>query len=157
MGRLQRWWQIRSTRERSLIGVAGVLLAATLLWFAVIVPFSRAIKDARTRHDAAVTARARIIGKIAVLAELEKRRSPDGAIALPQIALQSATEAGFTLSRNEPQADRRLSIAIPSARTPALYAWLAALEDQGVVVEQITLTRIDGQAVAVDAVLRVRS
>lgn len=152
-----RFWQARSDRERWLLGIAAALLLATLLWFALIVPFNGALKEARTRHEAAVTAKARIAGKIALLAELEKRRPRDGAIALPQLALQSATEAGFTLSRNEPQADRRLNIAIPSARTPALYAWLAALEEQGVVVEQITLSRIEGQTVAVDAVLRVRS
>lgn len=153
---LVNFWQGRSRREQWMLGVMVLLLAATILWLAVAMPLTRAIGDARERHAAAVVAQARIMAKIERLKTM--RQAPRTRLSQPLKLLidQSANETGFTLTRSELVNRSVINIAIPNARPAALFGWIAALDRQGVVVEQITIRENADQTLVVDARLRGR-
>ena len=63
-------------------------------------------------------------------------------------------EIGLTLDRNEARGDRQATIAIATAKAPVLTDWLAGLEAQGFVVDQLTITPAADGTVGMTAELR---
>jgi len=76
------------------------------------------------------------------------------AVAIDQYLAQSAGEIGLTLDRNEARGSGQATIAIATAKTPVLTDWLAALEGQGFVVDQLTITPAADGTVGMTAELR---
>src|SRR3546814_1315723 len=60
------------------------------------------------------------------------------AVPLEQFVGRSAAEAGLSLERAHAQGNDRIDIAIGSVRPIALFSWLAALEGQGVRVDDMS-------------------
>ena len=155
MDALKTWWGALSTRERWLVGVAGVLALAVLGW-AIGRPAVAAFFDLETRHRAAVEREGRIAAKVALLAQRPARAAATAAdaAAIDQFLAQSAGEIGLTLDRNEARGDRQATIAIATAKAPVLTDWLAGLEMQGFVVDQLTITPAADGTVGMTAELR---
>lgn len=131
-------WVMMTVRERVLILVMLGLLAVVVLWLGIVRPVNDGLANSRAAHTLAVDRAGRIDAAVLAL------RRTAGAVpvlegALDQVIVQSATEAGFTLDSQNAVGPDRLAIAIGSARPPALFAWLAALESRGVGVETITV------------------
>ncbi len=76
------------------------------------------------------------------------------AVAIDQFLAQSAGEIGLTLDRNEARGTAQATIAIATAKAPVLNDWLAALETQGFVVDQLTVTPAADGTVGMTAELR---
>lgn len=136
-----RWrarWAMMSARERVLILIMLGLLTIVLLWLGIVRPVNDGLAQARADHLIAVDRAGRIDAAVDAL-----RRSsvatPVLEGALDQVVAQSAGEAGFTLDSQNLVGPDRLAIAIGSARTTALFTWLAALETRGVGVETMTI------------------
>lgn len=131
------WWRERSLREQRLLLVMFALLAVTLLWFGIYRPLENALSTARARHQEAVVRLGAVTAQAEALRGLGQRANAVGGPLLPAVT-QSATEAGFANAVIAPQGERRVSVSIPSARPAPLFAWIAALEARGIVVERLS-------------------
>ena len=137
--RLRHWWQERSLRERWLLSLMFGLLFLVLAWLLVARPLRIALEEAKLRHGEAVIA----VAEARAEADRARRSAePPSAPALPIDALVSrtATEAGFTGARIIGRGPARASVAVDAARAEAYFAWIAALERQGVTVESLRAT-----------------
>ncbi|MGB7410531.1 MAG: type II secretion system protein GspM [Sphingopyxis granuli] len=152
---MQNWWAGLTQRERWLVGVAAVLALAVLLW-ALARPAYAAFVDLETAHRAAVEREGRVAAKVRLLS---RRPAPSVAAAvdaasIDQYLAQSAGEIGLTLDRNEARGARQATIAIATAKAPVLIDWLAALEAQGFVIDQLSITPAADGTVGMTADLR---
>lgn len=152
---VQNWWAGLTQRERWLVGIAAVLALAVLLW-ALARPAYAAFVDLETAHRAAVEREGRVAAKVQLLS-----RRPASSVAaavdaasIDQYLAQSAGEIGLTLDRNEARGARQATIAVATAKAPVLIDWLAALEAQGFVIDQLSITPAADGTVGVTADLR---
>ena len=139
--RLQNWWIALSPRERWLVGIAGALALGVILW-GIGRPMVAAFVDLESQHRAAVEREGRVSAKVQLLA-LRPVKSVAAAVDAAQIdqyLAQSAGEIGLTLDRNEARGEGQATIAIATARATVLTDWLASLEGQGFVIDQLTIT-----------------
>jgi general secretion pathway protein M len=154
--RFRNFWAARSTREHQMLLVMFLLLAIVVFGFGVVRPLA----NARTAAEARLERVTLEDGQVSALAErlrlAQKEAPPVLTVALPLAVSQSAAAAGFTLATLDPQGEDRIGITIPSAKSPALFAWLNQLAGQGVFVEQIALRTAGDATVAVEATLRMR-
>jgi general secretion pathway protein M len=151
------WWSGRSERERILLGVMGALIALLLFWLLVLRPIDNAKTAALQRLDAATEAAGRVAAVADGVRQARRLAPASLSAALPVAVGQAAEGAGFTLSRLDAQGPDRVVIGISTARSPALFGWLAALQRQGVIVERMTLRTNSDATLAVEGTLRVRA
>jgi len=153
--KLQNWWIALSVRERWLIGIAGVLALGVIIW-GLGRPAYAAFTDLEAQHRAAIEREGRVAAKVQLLAQRPTKplTAALDAVAIDQYLAQSAGEIGLTLDRNEARGDRQATIAIATAKAPILTDWLAALEAQGFVVDQLTITPAADGTVGMTAELR---
>ena len=147
------WWRGRSLREQRLLLVMFALVAITLLWLGLYRPVENALSTARARHEQAVIGLGETRAAADALRAFRKAgvSGPRGPLA--PFVTQWATDAGFANAAVAPQGDKRASVAIPSATPRALFAWIAGLEGQGVVVERFSARANSDRTLAVEAVL----
>ncbi len=153
--RLQNWWTGLSMRERWLVGIAGVLAFGVILW-GLGRPAYAAFVDLENRHRAAIEREGRVAAKVQLLAQRPAKSvaTTVDAVAIDQFLAQSASEIGLTLDRNEVRGAEQATIAIATARAPVLTDWLASLEGQGFVIDQLTITPAADGTVGLTAELR---
>jgi general secretion pathway protein M len=153
--RLQNWWIALSTRERWLVGVAGVLALGVILW-GLGRPAVAAFVDLESRHRAAIEREGRVSAKVQLLAQRPSKSvtAAVDAAQIDQYLAQSAGEIGLTLDRNEARGAGQATIAIATARATVLTDWLASLEGQGFVIDQLTITPAADGTVGLTAELR---
>lgn len=154
IGAAQTWWAGLSARERVLVGIAGVAALLVILWL-VARALLTALDSQTAAQDAAFARAARIEAK----AELLIRPPEQVAASVPagpldQTLAALAGDTGLTLDRNDARGENSASIAIASARAPALMGWLTGLEDSGIVIERLTITPGTDATVALTAELR---
>jgi len=156
MSALRAWLIGLSPRERLLIGVAAALALTVILWFGIIRPVRDALDAARDRELDAVTRLAGVRGAVAAVAPLAKAGPAQVSGSLEATIRERANAAGFALTNVTPQADNALAIGMASARPAALFAWIAELEGQGILVDQLQTTDNGDQTVSVAMTLRLR-
>lgn len=153
--RLQNWWSGLSLRERWLVGVAGVLALGVILW-GLGRPAVAAFIDLESQHRAAIEREGRVSSKVQLLAQRPSKSiaAAVDAVQIDQYLAQSAGEIGLTLDRNEARGAGQATIAIATARATVLTDWLASLEGQGFVIDQLTITPAADGTVGLTAELR---
>jgi general secretion pathway protein M len=155
--RVNIWYRVRTTREQRLILIMSVLVAAVFLWLLVIRPLSDALAFSRARHTEAVIERAEARAQAEALRDLRRT----GGVALTQpvesLIARSASQAGFQLSRIQPEPGGGVSIGIEAARPQALFAWVSQLEREGVIVSSLSATANADRTVAVQGSFRGRA
>jgi general secretion pathway protein M len=153
--KLQNWWAGQSLRERWLVGIAGALALGVILW-GLGRPAAAAFTDLEAQHRAAIEREGRVATKVQLLAQRPAKSvaAAVDAVAVDQYLAQSASEIGLTLDRNEARGQRQATIAIATAKAPVLTDWLASLEGQGFVVDQLTITPAADGTVGMTAELR---
>jgi general secretion pathway protein M len=153
--RLQNWWIALSARERWLVGIAGGLTLAVVLW-GLGRPAVAAFIDLESRHRAAIEREGRVAAKVQLLAQRPAKSvaAAVDAVAIDQYLAQSAGEIGLTLDRNEARGTGQATIAIATAKAPVATDWLASLEAQGFVVDQLTITPAADGTIGLTAELR---
>ncbi len=153
--RFQNWWIGLSQRERWLVGIAAALALGVILW-GLGRPVYAAFVDLESQHRAAIEREGRVAAKVLLLAQRPSKTAatPVDAVAIDQYLAQSASEIGLTLDRNEARGSGQATIAIATARAPILNDWIASLEEQGFVVDQLTMTPAADGTVGVTAELR---
>ncbi len=152
---MRAWWDGRSQREKALLGVLGVGLAAFLLWFAALDPLFGWRRAAEARYAAAAADEAAVGRILAHVALLKAPAAPASAgRPLDAVVSETAAAAGVNLSRIEADPAGGLRVASPSASASVLFPWLAILQQQhGVVATHLTVLRNDTGALALDATL----
>jgi general secretion pathway protein M len=153
---IHAYWAERSEREQRLLGIMTALLAAVILWFAIIAPLKSARLDAQARLDQAILVSGQISARADALRRATRATVPPLGSSLGVAVGSSATQAGFTPTRMDPQGDDRLMIAIASAKSPALFAWLDGLEQRGIFAEKIAVRPNSDATVSCEATLRLR-
>jgi general secretion pathway protein M len=153
MAALQNWWAALSRRERGLVGVAAAQALAVLTWL-LLRPLLGYLAGLDEAHRTAIERAARVEAKAALIKAAP--RAPPSANSGPVATwlTQSAGDAGLTLDRNDPRGDAAATIAVSSARAPALIGWLAAQEGQGLVIDRLSLTPGPDGSVALTAEVR---
>lgn len=157
MYRARDWWMGRSDRERMMLGVMLGLIAVLLLWLVVIRPVDLARASAEQRLFVATEDAGRIAAVTDAMKVARRTAPPPLNVALPVAIGQAAERNGFTLSRLESVGSDRATIGISTAKGPALFAWLGALEQQGIIVDKLTLRTNSDATLGVEGVLRVRA
>lgn len=154
---LDLWWAARSQREQWLLGTMLALLAMILLWLLIARPLMSKLEEAKLRHGEAVIAVAEARGQSARARRVAA--SPAAAIAIPVDALirRTAIEAGFTGARVAGRGADRASVVIGAARPPAFFAWVAALERQGLSVESLRASANPDRTLATETLFAVRN
>ena len=150
------WWGGRSQREQVMLAVMAGCLALCLLWFGITRPLLAGAAQAKVRYEQAVIDAATVQIKVKALkAALAVPPVPlDG--PLQAVVTQSATDAGFTLSRADPAGTDAVSVTLVSAKSPAFFAWMKRLNDQGIFAEQVSIRTNSDATIAADAVLKAQ-
>lgn len=125
-------WHALAPRERRMLGVAGAVLVAAVLWVGVWEPLDRHRDDLRARV-AADRALADWLGTLEAGTPLtaDTSRTLEGRSALAVID-QTARSAGLAgaLVRIEPGAADEVRVVLQRAEFPALMRWLGDLVEQ---------------------------
>jgi general secretion pathway protein M len=145
------WWDARSERERWLVGTMLVLALILLLWLLIVRPLSDALDAAKMRHGAAAIA----------LAEARARARPAAggpAAAGPAAAIvvRTAAAAGFPGARVAGRGPGRATATLDAARPQALFAWLAQMEQEGLVVERLRVQANPDRTLSAEMTLGAR-
>lgn len=154
MTAIRSWFTGRSRREQLMLLVMAALLAVVLVWYVVLVPIGDGLSDARARLNDATLREASTRAQLDAIARLG--HLPAFAGAVDQAVRTSADTAGFALGQLNPVGPGRVQIGIASAKGGALMAWLATLERQGLLVEELRLTNNGDQTLAATITLRAR-
>jgi general secretion pathway protein M len=153
MAALQRWWGALSRREKRLVAVAAALALGVLAWL-LLRPLFTYLSGLDEAHRDAVERAARVEAKALLLKSDARGDSPITSGPLDAWLTQSAGDMGLTLDRNEARGQAAATIAVSSARAPALVGWLARLEGQGLVIDRLALTPGPDGSVALTAEVR---
>mgnify|MGYP001764373816 FL=1 len=149
-----QWYTGLSLREKVLVGIAAALFALVFTIYGVYFPLTSAITEKRLAYREALERRV----SIEAMVDNAAQNQPKAAAIISDTSLetlinQSAAEAGFTLEKVDASGSDRTVITITQARPSALLKWLAELELQGVITEQIDVKAGNAGTVAVNATL----
>jgi general secretion pathway protein M len=152
------WWSARSRRERILLLILLVLFGITLAWLLVVRPLGESLASARERHGEAVIALAEAKAGAAAIGRLERERPPSASGPVERIVTESASAAGFQLSRIQSEAAGKVSLAMEAARPQALFSWVSEMETKnGLIVERLTANANSDRTLSAQITLRSRA
>jgi general secretion pathway protein M len=157
IARTRIWYVSRSLREQRLIAAMAALFVIVFVWLLVLRPLGDALADARERHDEAVLARAQAKAQAEALGSLRTAGGTRLTEPAETVIARAAAEAGFQLSRIQPDPGGTVSISIEAARPQALFGWVSQLESRGVVVSTFSATANADRTLAVQASFRGRT
>ena len=140
------WWTARSQREKTLLGIAGFILAAALLWQLVLNPAIHTLERARLDHERASQMISRL-DRIEALIQQGEQIQPHAtapatqdAGALLAEAERMAREAALIVATSEPASDTTFRIKLSAATGPEYFRWIEQVETGlGVTVSSATL------------------
>ncbi|OYY69733.1 type II secretion system protein GspM [Sphingomonas sp. 28-63-12] len=150
------WFGALSLREKRLVLVAIGLAILTLFWFGLVRPVGDGLSDSRARHNSAVLRLAATEAQLREVRDLQRRRPAPIGAPLESVVRDRAAQAGFALSSVSPAADNGVQIAIPAARPAAFFAWIADLEDSGILVETMTTSDNGDQTISATLILKMQ-
>jgi general secretion pathway protein M len=151
------WWRSRTPREQRLLLVMFGLLAVVLAWLLVVRPLGDALSAAKERHGAAVVALAEAKARAAAIGEAQGSRPSVLSGPLDALISQSATEAGFPVTRLDREGAGRVTLVVSAARPQALFGWVNEMESaRGVIVERLKASANSDQTLSVQVTFRAR-
>lgn len=151
------WFAALSLREKRLVLATLALAALTLLWAGIWIPVTDGLLSSRQRQADAVIRLGDTEARVAELAALAKARPAALTGGLDAELRRRADAAGFTLQTLNQLGPGRVQIGIASARGGALMAWVAGLEQGGILVESMRLTDNGDHSLAVQMTLYGRA
>lgn len=153
---MTRWWQTLSERERRLVGLAGLLALAVILYLGLLRPLY-ALRDAEEAGWRSAMARLAeveaLAGEVTMLQRQGERMVAAGerrqAEPLQVLAARAARARGLSMSRLVPEGEGAVTVWIDQVETPSLYDWILDLQsDYGIAVSRASLTPLaDGRGV----------
>jgi len=145
-----RWWRLRSARERSLLLLLAAIGLALIAWYGVASPLRRVAQQSELhRADAA-----------RLLREVETARATTGALVIPSdaaledVLTLSAAETGFALETHREENAREVAVSGHATDPAALFGWIEMLrKNHGLVVANLTVAREQNGELSVEAIL----
>lgn len=147
---LASWWRLRTPREQRLLAVMLALLALVVVWLLAVRPLADALDAAKARHADAATALAQARARSGAAHASAAARQPPPR-PLDAFVSRTAAEAGFAGARVTARGPAGASIAIDAARPQAFFAWVRAMERQGLAVEGLRASANQDRTIAVEA------
>ena len=138
LGNLQGWWDGRTVRERRMLAVMFVLLAAVVVWLAVLRPALGWRAAAAERRVQAQAELAEVQAGARVLAPGANRPArPANAEGLEPLVRRTAEAAGLAADLGMDE-QGGLGFRVSQASSARVFGWLAVLEaDHGVRVRDL--------------------
>lgn len=133
------------------------LLTITLLWAGIIRPVGDALASARGRHADAVIRLGRVESAVDAVKTMQRAGIAPLSSPLADAVRARAEAAGFALTSLDQDGPDQIRIAIPTARPGALFAWIAALEQDGIIALDVSVTSNGDRTVGARMTLRARS
>ena len=155
---MSAWFRSRSRREQRLILLMLALAALVLVWLLVLRPLGDALAAAKERHGSAVVALASARAQAAEIARLEGAAGggPAASGPLDSFLSRAAGEAGFQLSQIQAAGPDQATVVMEAARPQAFFAWVAAMESAGLIVERLSARANADRTIAVEIAFRRR-
>jgi len=150
------WFMARSLRERWLLALMLAIAVPLLCFLLIYRPLTAAIERAEQRHAAAVTNHGLVLSRLAQLDRVQRpaaRAIPQSSAPLSLRVTEAAALAGVSLSANEPRGTASALITLAPAAPTAALRWLRQLEEQGIIVRELTITPQPGGQVVATATL----
>lgn len=140
--RIGPWWWGRNPRERVMLAVMCVAIAAFAAWYALFAPL-RHLRDAsQAAYDRSVfdLRQAQASASLHALQMRDRPRlDPDQS---SRVVLQVAEAAGVAVSRRRIDPDGNLVLGLDAVAAPALFGWLDTLQhDHGLAVHSLQVER----------------
>lgn len=130
-GSLRDWWSARNARERAMLVLMLLAIAAFALWLGAWRPLDAAARSARQHRLQATANLAEVRALAAAVAERQAQRPPPlSGEALAGVITRSAAAGGVAISRQRTAGDGRFVVGIDAVEAPALFAWLDLLAQQ---------------------------
>ncbi|MCC4619206.1 type II secretion system protein M [Xanthomonas cassavae CFBP 4642] len=135
--RMQAWWQARAPRERGMLAIMLLAVAAFVGWYALLVPLRHWKGRAQSRYDHAA--------ETLLAARASHRAATVTAVPLERI-LRSAREATIAITHHRVSPTGTLDLQIDRVSSASLFAWLEQLRQRDhLAPTQLDITRRDGQ------------
>lgn len=148
-----RWRQL-GAREQLALRWLGVVVGVLAVWLLLIRPVYSWRQNAQQELDAARSTYQTLLQKAPLALSAGQTNTVDSPDSLNTELRRQANRFGLTIQGFEPDGDL-LRVRLDDARYSQVIQWLAALQGQGVVVDQLTLSGRDRPGrVQVLAVLR---
>ncbi|VVT02588.1 General secretion pathway protein GspM [Sphingomonas sp. EC-HK361] len=154
---LGTWFNARSLRERRMILAMLALLAVVILWAGIIRPVSDGLASSRERYDDAVLRLASTRARVDAVKRAQKLGAVPLSGSLAETVRMRADEAGFALASLDADSPGSVRLTIATARPAAFFAWVASLEAQGILVDDLAVTPNTDQTVGVRMTLKARA
>ena len=152
------WWRTRTLREQRLLLAMFGLMAVVLAWLLIIRPLNDALSEARERHGDAARAVAEARAQVDLIEKLQQAPATPLGGPLDAVVSQSATEAGFTVSRVEREGANSATMVVDAVRPQAFFGWLDQMEtSRGLIVERLRATAHSDRTLSVQVTFRARS
>lgn len=149
MSRFAAWWRGREARERRVLSIGALLVAAMLLWAFAFKPLSEARAalaegNGRLAADlAAMRAGAAELRGAASGDDAARARAGQSLLALADGGVR-AIGLGNGLKRIEPAGDGRVRLRLEAVPFDPLAGWLETLAlEQGITVAEMAVTRTE--------------
>jgi general secretion pathway protein M len=152
---LKTWFDGRAPREKYLLMGAAALFVVTVTW-GLYLPIGDALSSAKTRHTDAVIRYGETQARVRAIEQIGKGRPAQLAGPLDTVIRDRANEAGFDLASVGPAAGGGVQLAIAKAKPAALLAWIATLENSGVLVDSFSATDNGDKTVAVQMTVKAQ-
>lgn len=133
------WWEGRTRRERILLGLMAVLLAAVIAWYGVIAPIGAWKTDAAERRVEAASDLQSVEADIVRLNAAASQAPAGTGEPIEPLLIRTAQTAGLSIDRQQAEADGAQTVWLQSAPSQVVFGWIAELEQvHGVTVANIT-------------------
>lgn len=151
MALLHPWWNDRSPRERVLLAIMAVLLAALLLWLGVLRPLAAARMQAARDASAAIARRAEAQALVTAI----RARPLASSAPVLDIVNRRLAEAGLQAARLDAAGPGQAELEIAAINGRLLLGWASGLETRdGLVIELLEASRNPDQSVRLRLIVR---
>lgn len=143
---INAWLDGRTPRERIMLVVCAILLAAVLVWLLVYRPLEAWREMAADRRFAAVAEEAAVV---TALSGVPAQAPAPSAGDINAVVQSTAGEAGVTPNLAM-AANGDLGFTASSVSTAAAFAWLAAMERQALTVTSLSVVENADSTVTIE-------
>lgn len=150
----QRFLQL-PLRDQLALMILGAALLLYLALMVLVLPLERARDRLQATNDATAQVLHRVDRMAATLqAQRDTAQRPASTRNLSTVLNGSAEALGLRISRLQPNSRGGVQLRLESAAFDALLRWLHGLEEQGLLLEEVSISQV-GTAGMVSASLRV--
>ena len=144
---IRSWWQALAPRERAMLGVMLVAIAAFALWLGAIRPLQQARDAASQHYDRAAADLREVAMAVETMASLQAQRpSPPAGEAFARTILDAAATAHVPVARQRSDDAGVLEVGIDAVSAPVLFGWLDGLRQRhGIAPTVLDVTERNGE------------